>query len=477
MRSEERGHALEHLNTWTLAHSFLPWGVLVVSVVAVYWLQPFSPVRYVDFVLPTAVLCLTVLCWFITRQPNQPISRQDYTTLLLLFLLILALSLNRYLPTELRLTPSRPPNPLLVTLVLVSFGLFAPLLHRFLSTIHWSLFTSLLLLTLFLLLKTAPLATAAAHLWRTLTGENTTLASPNDLNWLGFSYVAFRLLHTLRDRQTGLLPALSLREFASYVLFFPTYLAGPIDRAERFAADFRALSQLKWLDAARVAEGFGRICLGVFKKFVIADSLALGLSLNPVNAAQATSAAGLWLLLYGYAFRLYFDFSGYSDIAIGLGILLGVRVPENFNRPYLQPNLTLFWQSWHMTLSSWARFYVFSPLSRWLLKRKKRPSSTLIVFSTQLATMLVIGLWHGVSWNFFIWGLWHGVGLFGHKQWSDRTRKWTRMNTDKHGLRRGLLNFVSWFITFHYVLLGWVWFVLPQPGQALQVLGQLLGTQ
>ena len=170
----------------------------------------------------------------------------------------------------------------------------------------------------------------------------------------------------------------------------------------------------------------------------------------------------------------FFDFSGYSDIAIGLGILFGVRLPENFDHPYLRSNLTAFWQSWHMTLSSWARFYVFTPLSRWLLRRPARPSPVIIVLLSQLATMVVIGLWHGVTLNFFIWGVWHGLGLFAHKQWSDRTRGWYRRLAERPYLKRAW-TVLAWFLTFHYVVLGWVWFLLPDTGQAVAVFGRLFG--
>ncbi|MBK9750312.1 MAG: hypothetical protein IPO91_26555 [Chloroflexi bacterium] len=132
-------------------------------------------------------------------------------------------------------------------------------------------------------------------------------------------------------------------------------------------------------------------------------------SLNPTIADQITSLPGLALFLYGYALRLFFDFSGYSDIAIGIGILFGIRLPENFNRPYLKTNLTAFWQSWHATLSAWARAYVFSPLSRAMIKRKW--NAVLNVLIAQLATMIVIGLWHGIAWNFLLWGVWHGFGV------------------------------------------------------------------
>ena len=206
---------------------------------------------------------------------------------------------------------------------------------------------------------------------------------------------------------------------------------------------------------------------------MIADSLAL-IALNLTSAQQANSAGGLWLLLYAYAFRLFFDFSGYTDIAIGLGILFGIRLPENFDRPYTRQNITTFWQSWHITLSNWVRFYVFSPLSRGLLRRPHKPPTNLILFISHLSTMIIIGLWHGITWNFLIWGIWHGLGLFIHKQWADRTRRWYRARQQIPWQRRAWA-FTGWFLTFHYVVLGWVWFVIPEPAAAARTLARLLG--
>jgi alginate O-acetyltransferase complex protein AlgI len=182
----------------------------------------------------------------------------------------------------------------------------------------------------------------------------------------------------------------------------------------------------------------------------------------------------LWLLLYGYALRLFFDFSGYTDIAIGIALLFGIRLPENFDRPYQRTSITAFWQSWHITLSNWARFYVFSPFSRFLLTRQPKPSPIAVVLSAQLATTIVIGLWHGVSWNFLIWGVWHGVGLFVHKQWSDRTRGWYRQ-LNEQSERKRMWTVVAWFITFHFVVIGWVWFALPDVETSLRVLRGLFG--
>jgi D-alanyl-lipoteichoic acid acyltransferase DltB (MBOAT superfamily) len=491
------------------------WFLFIVSVVAIYWLQTFTPLRFADYLLQTITILLAVLTWWVTRADRsmRPV-RSDVITLLVLFGLVLLVAGNRYVAAEWRLTASRPPSPLWVGGgLLLLIGVFG-ITWRWLRRVEQGKLCTaviLLIILIFVLLKSPMLATAVAAQWRTLTGQQISLAAPSDLVWLGFSYVAFRLIHTLRDRQTGQLPSLSLREFLTYVLFFPSYIAGPIDRVERFVGDYREEGKrysvfripysvfripysvfripysvfripysvtdhgLRITDyGSRYWHGGTRILIGLFKKFVIADTLALGMSLTAVNAQQATSTFWLWLLLYGYALRLYFDFSGYTDIAIGIGILFGVTLPENFRRPYLATNITAFWQRWHISLSDWARFYVFSPLSRSLLRRKRRPSNNLILLAAHLSTMLVIGLWHGLTLNFFIWGLWHGLALFAHKQWSDRTRKWYRGLNEKRWQKKGWTA-VTWLLTFNYVALGWVWFALPTPQLALETFVKLLG--
>jgi alginate O-acetyltransferase complex protein AlgI len=457
------------------------WALLIGSVIGVYWLQPTLPIRFSSYILQTVTVLLTLLTWWLTRDPDPErraaTAAEDRRALLLILGLVLLMSLNRFLPFDARLTADRPPSPLVVSAVLGMLALLGLLIGR----LHFDWggrrvlsAAILVIISMFVLLKAEPMAEGIAALWRAATGQDAGLAAFTDLAWLGFSYVAFRLIHTLRDRQTGILPALSLRDYVTYVLFTPAYIAGPIDRAERFAADLRALPALTGLDGARFAAGGQRIIIGMGKKFILADGLAQGMSLTPLTAMQATSTPGLWVLLYGYTLRLYFDFSGYTDIAIGLGVLFGIQLPENFDRPYLRTNITKFWQSWHITLSDWVRFYVFSPLSRSLLRRKPRPSSTVIVLISQLTTMIVIGLWHGISWTFLIWGLWHGLGLFVHKQWSDRTRGWYRGLKEKPGQMRAWTA-VSWFLTFNFVALGWVWFLMPNVSLALQTFGKLFG--
>jgi D-alanyl-lipoteichoic acid acyltransferase DltB (MBOAT superfamily) len=460
------------------------WLIYIASIVAIFWLQPPLPIRFSDYIFPVATLFLAVLVWAFTRQPagqDQPdTTSQDRVALGVLVLVVIGLSFMRYVDADFRITASRPPSPIAVLVAVLSLAAVTAVLLRLtgnaLQRRNRQVLSGLILLivAVFVLFKSAPLATGFSSWWRSWTGQDVTLASPLDLGWLGFSFVAFRLIHTVRERQLGTLPYLSLQEYVSYAIFFPAYTAGPIDRAERFVVDFRGLPMLAGLDMARIAEGSWRILLGMFKKFVIADSLAQGMALTAANAEQVSAGPYLWLLLYGYAFRLYFDFAGYTDIAIGIGILFGVRMPENFRRPYLRTSLAAFWQSWHITLSNWVRFYVFSPLSRWLLRRPRRPSPTVIVFTAQMATMIVIGLWHGITWNFLVWGMWHGVGLFIHKQWSDRTRSWYR-GLSQRPLQKKAWSVTAWFVTFQYVVLGWVWFAMPSIDLSLTVFARLFG--
>jgi alginate O-acetyltransferase complex protein AlgI len=460
-----------------LGHALLPgrrrgWWLLIGSALALYWLQPPLAPRYADFVLPTATLALVVLCWRLTARAGM--TRDDWLALAVLAALVLALSGMRYVDAAYRLTPSRPPEPLWVGTALACLAAMAFFTQNREAGKGAALLGGTLLVVALLALKTPLLASTAAAWWRAGTGQDVTLAGPLDLSWLGFSYVAFRLLHTLLERRSGLLPEMTLREYVTYALFAPALVAGPIDRAERFTPELRTVADLRGLDAARWAEGLGRVARGLLLKFVLADGLAHGAALTATSAAQAASAPWLWVLLYGYSLRLFFDFAGYSDIAIGLGLLFGVRLPENFVRPYRQSNLTAFWQSWHITLSHWARFYVFTPLSRWLLTRRWRPPSALIVLAAQLATMLVIGLWHGVTPNYALWGLWHAAGLFAHKLWADRTRKRQRALKGQPWRRRAWTA-LSWLLTFHYVTLGWVWFAVPDTGLAGATLGRLFG--
>lgn len=442
--------------------------LLAVSALAVYALQPALPVRFLDFWLPTATLALTVLGWALTAPPEERTWGANWPGAAVLGGVVLLLGLTRLLGFDLPAV-GRPPQflPLLLAVTVVAALTFLLVRAGRLRRL-WLAAGIVFLLVLFVLLKSPPLTALVSGWLRALGGQSSALASALDIRWLGFSYLAFRLLHTFRDRQSGRLPPVSLTEYAVYAIFFPALAAGPIDRIERFVADLRrpaALSRSDWLEAGR------RLTLGLFKKFVLADTLAL-IALNPVNAIQVRVAGWAWIMLYAYSFQLYLDFSGYTDIAIGLGRLMGIRLPENFNAPYLKPNLTQFWNNWHMTLTQWLRAYVFNPLTR-ALRSARHPLPTAgMILVGQIATMLLIGLWHGVTWNFALWGLWHAFGLFVHNRWGE----WLRPRLTPLPPRwRAVLDAGGVFLTFHYVTLGWLLFVLPNPVVSWQVFVTLLG--
>jgi len=439
------------------SHRSRGWSLLFFSILAVFWLQPSTPIRNLDFWMPLTTLGLTIFSWAATQNREFGSQRTNLLTGGMILLVTLVIGLLRYLPPLCCLGPARPPVVLQVVIGIAAVAIPGLILHRFFQGRRR--FTNamlLLLLGVFVVLKQEALSRGISFSLRSLTGQSTDLASSLDIGWLGFSYVAFRLIHTIRDRLTGRLPAVSLQEYVIYVIFFPAIIAGPIDRLQRFLKELRAPFRFT---SENLGVGMSRILFGIFKKFVVANTLAL-VSLNAVNASQVTSPGWMMLLVYVYAFRIYYDFSGYTDIAIGLGNLLGFTIPENFTSPYLKTNLTVFWNSWHMTLAQWFRAYFFNPVTR-AMRRKKRPV-TLILLAAQIGTMLLIGLWHGITWNFFIWGLWHGIGLFVHNRWSTF---------------RSLANNFGVVLTFHYVALGWIWFSLPTLDQSWRVFRTILGLQ
>lgn len=447
------------------------WSILIVSLLTVYLLQPATPLRHADFWFPSATIALTVLLWAATRGDQTIDWRSTSVALAGIVVLVLAIGATAFLGRGDLVTVTPPPAWEWIVLFLTVVTVITVGLAKGFFRAGWTLNASLvLLISMFLVLKTNAFSIAASRGWRSLTGQPLTLAVPGDFSWLGFSYAAFRMLHTVRERQIRRLPALSLEEYATYVLFFPAFTAGPIDRVERFVEDLRTPHRL---DAATAVEGSGRVLLGVFKKFVLADTLAI-LALNEVNVAQVHSSGWIWILLYGYALRLYLDFSGYTDVAIGMGRLLGVNLPENFDRPYWKGNLTTFWNSWHITLAQWFRAYAFNPLTRRLRQSRRDLPAWTIILVGQVSTMVLIGLWHGVTWNFTLWGLWHGLGLFVHNRWTEWKRRTGRSLPAGTPLAQ-LAGAGGTILTFHFVTLGWVWFALPQVSLAIGVYRRLVG--
>ncbi len=280
------------------------------------------------------------------------------------------------------------------------------------------------------------------------------LPVPHVLVPLAISFFTFEFVHVLVDAYLGKIVTADALEFAVFALFFPTLVAGPIKRYQSFAPQVRAIEPPSRTAAAL---DLYRIGIGLVKKLAIADSMSV-LAQPLVTPGPAYAALDYWVAWLAYAVKIYFDFSGYSDIAIGTAGLLGFAVPENFSQPYRAPNVAVFWRRWHMSLSSWIRDYVFVPLGG-----SRRPP--LVTALNLLLAMIVAGLWHGAAWTFAVWGLWHGAGLVAHRTWS------LAVVPKVAALRRGgrVVHVLSVATTFAFVALGWVLFAATSFSNAAKV--------
>jgi D-alanyl-lipoteichoic acid acyltransferase DltB (MBOAT superfamily) len=234
---------------------------------------------------------------------------------------------------------------------------------------------------------------------------------------LGMSFFVFQKISYLADLRSGKAEVYGLLDFALFVLFFPQLIAGPIVRHNEIVPQFRAdpRSAEMWENIGR---GFALFTVGVFKKTAIADTLAPFVDAGYGAAATTPPGVfGAWTVVLAYGLQLYFDFSGYSDMAIGLGRMFGFKLPFNFNAPYRAASIQDFWRCWHMTLSRFLRDYVYIPLYVRLSFAGRRTSisrqGTAIVI-----TMLLAGLWHGANWTLVAWGGMHGIALVVNQIWN-----------------------------------------------------------
>jgi len=441
---------------------------LAVSTLFLFLFQPASPIRHLVFWLPLGTLTITTLSWFFLKFFKEVNLKQTFGTLVIPLLIVLIFLADRYLGFIPKIDIIQIPQfygPIIFILVLSLIAFLSLRLKQSRSTLVISI-----LIIILIFLKSPLLSNYLSLVLRGFNGQATANASALDFRWLGFSYIAFRIIHAARERQLGKLQGISLADYINYVIFFPSLAAGPIDKLDHFTREVNQPFTLTW-DA--FGDGANRIILGIFKKFILADGLAL-MAINNSNSLQIHSTGWLWFALYAYSLQIYFDFSGYTDVAIGLALWMGIRLPENFSTPYLKPNLTQFWNNWHMTLTQWFRSYVFNPLTRFLRSRGKPLPVYLVILTTQLVTMVLIGLWHGITINFILWGAWHGIGLFIHNRWSNRInprlQDWATTAT-----RQRLLAISSGFLTFNYVTLGWTFFTLNNPQLTWQVLQRLVG--
>jgi len=257
---------------------------------------------------------------------------------------------------------------------------------------------------------------------------------------LAISFFTFEFVHYLTDVYHGSQPIRNPFKFTLFCIFFPSIVSGPIKRYQRF---------MPWVERGiarpgfeMVVKGFSQILLGFFKKLVVADNVTVAIHL--VERHTDRSPGAVWLLMLLLWLRILFDFSGYSDIAIGLGKTMGFELPANFNFPYIAQNIADFWNRWHMSLSSWIRDYIYIPLggSRHGPGRK---------FANLLLTMFICGLWHGADWHFGFWGVYQGLGLAVHSVW-EKSHKNPNPGAIGRWVRIGFTNLFTaygWLIFFY----------------------------
>jgi alginate O-acetyltransferase complex protein AlgI len=277
---------------------------------------------------------------------------------------------------------------------------------------------------------------------------------------LGISFFVFKHIGYLLDVRSGIYEAATdFWLFATFSAYFPQISAGPISSYRDTGAQLAALP--KDFSDARAYTALVYISMGLAKKVLIADQLVLFVGPQLQDVQTVAGLLPAWHLVIAYTMRLYFDFSGYTDMALGISALFGVALPANFNNPFLARDIGEFWERWHMSLSGWFRQYLYFPLSRWLLMKWGLPAAPSAQFVANIATMTLIGLWHGAGWGFVLWGLYNGI-LLNLNAWLKRRR-------------RSLPPVAGWFLLMVAILFGMALFLSPDLSSAVHLLSQMSG--
>ena len=269
---------------------------------------------------------------------------------------------------------------------------------------------------------------------------------------LAISFFTFQQIAYLVDSYKSETKEYDFLNYALFVTFFPQLIAGPIVHHKEMMPQFSRLKN-KYINYKNISIGLFIFSIGLFKKIVIADSFAVFAN-NGFNKTEVLTMLEAWGASLSYTFQLYFDFSGYVDMAIGAALLFNIRLPINFNSPYKAKNIQDFWRRWHITLSRFLRDYIYIPLGG---NRK----GNFATYNNLIITFLLGGLWHGAGWTFIFWGLLHGAALSIHRIWQCLGFK--------------LHTWVSWFITFNFVNIAWVFFRAKEWEDAVNVLKGMFG--
>ncbi len=298
-----------------------------------------------------------------------------------------------------------------------------------------------------------------------LVGLEASTVTLNFVLPVGISFYTFQTMSYTIDIYRGKMkPTHDLPTFALYVAYFPQLVAGPIERAVRLLPQ---LQRPRCVTTEHLSSGAVLILIGLFKKLVLADSVADSVDAVFADPANASSAV-LLRTAYLFAIQIYCDFSGYSDIARGTSRLFGIELVENFNQPYLSTNITEFWRRWHMSLSSWLRDYLYIPLGG----NRRGTGRT---YANLLTTMFLGGLWHGANWTFVVWGLIHGAYLVAHKLILGGRKPAERVRVSS--VADTLRSAGKLLLTLHLVVLTWIFFRSPDVGAGFHYVCNILAWQ
>jgi len=267
---------------------------------------------------------------------------------------------------------------------------------------------------------------------------------------LAISFFTFQQISYLVDSYRGEIKNQKFLDYALFVTFFPQLIAGPIVHHKEMMPQFADENRQK-RDFKNITMGIFIFSLGLFKKVVIADSFAVWAT-HGFDIAEQLNLFAAWFTSLSYTFQLYFDFSGYTDMAIGVALLFNIKLPINFNSPYKAKDIQDFWRRWHMTLSRFLRDYIYIPLGG-------NRRGELLTYTNLMLTFVLGGLWHGAGWTFLFWGFLHGLALVIHRLWKS------------FGFR--LYSWLAWFLTFNFINISWVFFRAKEWDDAIKVLGSM----
>lgn len=265
--------------------------------------------------------------------------------------------------------------------------------------------------------------------------------------FIGISYMTFKCIQYVMEIKDGLIKEVSASNFFYLNLFFPSLISGPIDRSRRFDDDVNKLkSKSEYIEL--LTSGLQKILIGAVYKFVVSQLIYPYMQ----NYSQGNGIKTIVAYMYLYGFYLFFDFAGYSLMAIGTGNIFGVRLPDNFNKPFISKDIKEFWDRWHISLSYWFRDFVFSRIIRRMIRNKRIKNKLTRASIAFVINMLIMGLWHGLSLNYIIYGLYHGM-LLAFTEVYQKKSKFHKKNKSNVWYK-----FVSWGVTFNLVMLGFLIF-------------------